>query len=188
MKNHEIKDEAKINVDAYNSSNTDENNFENQKEKLILTQNYSESDDTDKQGQSDKTRTFWERAFSPIRPGSIRAGIFTMSILSLGSGCLALPKKFANMSILVGVIDIILAGLSAYLTLKLLSISATKHKIYDYSKLIKKIVGKNWGNLLDISILIYIFGILILYNVISNFFLHFKNIKILQVLYLINKL
>lgn len=169
------KNPIEIHIQEENSNNN--NNINEKSEKLIehkANEYISESDDnTTNNTGSTKKRTFYERFLSPIRPGSVRAGIFTMSILSLGSGCLALPKKFANMSILVGVIDIIVAGLAAYLTLNLLSISATKHKVYDYSKLIKMIIGKNWGNLLDISMLIYIFGILVLYNVISKFLFPF---------------
>lgn len=163
--------------------NNEESHYEKSKVALIADEfNYKNqphktpdvSDDSDINNSNNQTnnfplkKTFFERCFSPIRPGSIRAGIFTMTILSLGTGCLALPKKIGHMSIVVGITDIILAGLCAYLTLKLLSISATKHQIYDYSKLIKKIIGDKWGNLLDLSILIYIFGILILYNVMSN--------------------
>ncbi len=174
MKNEKKNNSEILNIE-YDHIKDDELNLDDKKENLVLSDlpNCHYEDISDNENSS-KTKTFYERAFSPIIPGSIRAGIFTMSILSLGSGCLALPKKFANMSILVGIVDIILAGLSAYLTLKLLSISATKHKIYDYSKLIKKIVGKNWGNLLDISILIYTFGIIVLYNVISRIFIYFE--------------
>jgi hypothetical protein len=119
-------------------------------------------------GRQSKKLTFFERLCTSIRPGSIRAGIFTMSLISLGSGCFALPKSFAHISVLVGIIGVILAGLAANLTLILLSISASKHKVYEYSQLIKMIVGRFWGNLLDISILVYIFGKVTFQNVLSK--------------------
>lgn len=109
-----------------------------------------------------------ERLFGKIDAGSVRGSIFNLAILSLGSGCLALPQKFGQMSILVTVIDIILAGFAAYWTLNLMIMASAKHKIYNYSKLVEATYGKCLSLFLDITMLIYIFGIMILYQVIGK--------------------
>lgn len=147
--------------------NSNENlSSENEMERPINTGNAIQGEFS---GSSSPTRkSLKERLFSRIDAGSIRGSIFSMTILSLGSACLALPQKFEEMSALVGIIDIILAGMACYWTLNLLIIASHKVKIYEYSALIKKVFNRPMAMFLDITVLIYIFGIMILYQVISN--------------------
>jgi hypothetical protein len=119
------------------------------------------------QSSQDLKKSMAERMFSKIEAGSIRGSIFNMAIMSLGSGCLNLPQKFAKMSLLMGCIDIVAAGLSAYTTLTLMAISSRKTKIYNYSRLVKEVYGKWMALFLDITMMIYVFGVMILYQVIS---------------------
>jgi amino acid permease len=112
-------------------------------------------------------RSLSQRLFGPIDPGSIRGSIFNLAILSLGSGCLAMPQTFAQMSIVVAVVDIILAGMAAYWTLSIMIMASEKFKIYNYSQLVNKLFGKGMSLFLDFTMLIYIFGVLILYQVIA---------------------
>jgi hypothetical protein len=114
-------------------------------------------------------RSLGDRLFSKVEPGSVRGSIFNLSILSLGCGSLALPQKFSQISMLVAVIDIILASIAAYWTLSILVQAADKYKIYNYSKLAFKVHGNWLSNLLDITILFYILGLMILYQVICKF-------------------
>jgi amino acid permease len=122
--------------------------------------------------ETSTVKTLRQRLFSKIDAGSIRGSIFNLSILSLGSGCLALPQKFGQMSMLVAIIDIIIAGIAAYWTLNILIQSADKYKIHNYSILAEKLHGKWLSLLLDITILVYIFGIMVLYQVICNIYLN----------------
>jgi hypothetical protein len=133
----------------------------------------TENQETDlKEYQIQEKRSVYQRMFGKIGPGSIRGSIFNMAILSLGSGCLNLPQKFGRMSVLMGLIDVLFAGLAAYLTLNLMIISSHKSKIYDYSRLVRNLYGRWLSWVLDITMLIYIFGIMILYQVISILLLH----------------
>ena len=109
-----------------------------------------------------QNRSLKDRLFGPIDPGSIRGSIFNLAILSLGSGCLAMPQTFAQMSIVVALVDIILAGMAAYWTLNIMIMSSEKYKIYNYSKLVNTLFGKGMSLFLDITMLIYIFGVMIL--------------------------
>jgi hypothetical protein len=115
-----------------------------------------------------QTKSLYQRLFGRIDAGSIRGSIFNLAILSLGSGCLALPQKFGQMSILVSLIDIILAGLAAYWTLNLMIIASEKYKIYNYSELVNHLYGRGLSLVLDITMLVYIFGVMILYQVIGK--------------------
>jgi amino acid permease len=114
-----------------------------------------------------QNKSLKDRLFGPIDPGSIRGSIFNLAILSLGSGCLAMPQTFAQMSIVVALVDIILAGMAAYWTLNIMIMSSEKYKIYNYSKLVNTLFGKGMSLFLDITMLIYIFGVMILYQVIA---------------------
>lgn len=125
---------------------------------------------TDSEGQFDKSsrRSLVERYFSKIEAGSLRGSIFAMSSLALGTGCLALPLQFKNMSLFFAMLVLIFSGMSAYWSLSIMILSSIKYKSFDYSKLVFHVFGKCFSMVLDITILIYIFGILISYQVISN--------------------
>jgi len=113
-------------------------------------------------------KSLMQRFFSPMEEGSLRASIFAMSSLALGTGCLALPQKFGQMSSIVALCTIIFAALSAYWSLKIMIITSKKIKCNEYSKCVSFSFGKKAANFLDIVTIIYIFGILISYQVISK--------------------
>jgi amino acid permease len=60
-----------------------------------------------------------------------------------------------------------LAGAAAYFTLNIMIIASNKEKIFNYSKLVEKLFGKGMSYFLDITMIIYIFGVIILYQVIT---------------------
>jgi amino acid permease len=142
---------------------TDRNNRENPLDKPNEDQDITESE---KEENQNETKTWKERLFGPIDPGSIRGSIFNLSILSLGSGCLALPQSFGKMSILVNLIDIIIAAFASYWTLSIMIFSSEKYKVYSYSKINRVILGKGYSIFFDIIMLVYIFGVIILFQVI----------------------
>jgi len=114
-------------------------------------------------------RSLLNRIFGNLGPGSMRGSIFNLTILSLGSGCLSLPKAVSEMSMVMAIISIILTSLATFWTLSLLGIACEKIKLYNYSKVVRKLYGKKLGVTLDVCIFIYIIGILILYQVVSKF-------------------
>jgi len=116
-------------------------------------------------------RSLMQRFFSPMEEGSLRASIFAMSSLALGTGCLALPQKFGQMSFVGALFTIFFAACSAYWSLKIMIITSKKIQCDEYSKCVSYSFGKKAANFLDIVTIIYIFGILISYQVISKFFL-----------------
>ena len=117
---------------------------------------------------SNSRKSLFNRIFSPMEQGSLRGSIFAMSSLALGTGCLALPKTLNNMSLTVALVVLILGAACAYWSLIIMIEASRKSQITEYSRLVKKILGNGLALFLDIMILIYIFGILISYQVISK--------------------
>ena len=111
-------------------------------------------------------RTFLERTFGKMNPDSLRGAIFNLCILSLGSGCLAVPQKFGYMSLIISPFAIIIAGCINLWALILISSLYQKYKIKRYDLLVEKLYGKSLGILLSITMFINQFGILIIYQVI----------------------
>lgn len=122
-------------------------------------------------------RSLFNRIFAPMEAGSLRGSIFAMSSLALGTGCLALPKSFNHMSMTVALVILLLGASAAYWSLIIMIEASRKSQITEYSRLVKETLGKCLALFLDIMILIYIFGILISYQVISNtIFKQFTNL------------
>ena len=113
-------------------------------------------------------KSLTERLFSRIEAGSLRGSIFAMSSLALGTGCLALPLQLKNMSIFMALFMLFFSALSAYWSLSIMILSSVKYKSQDYSNLVFKVFGKCFSKFLDITIIVYIFGILISYQVLSK--------------------
>ncbi len=112
-------------------------------------------------------RSFLDRAFGKIAPGSLRGSIFNLVILSLGSGCLALPQTFSKMSLLTTWIFITLCGIASYWTMNIMMVACKKYDIYKYSQLVEILCGKGWSCFLDYNIILYIFETITLFHLIS---------------------
>lgn len=155
IENKESKiNKENINDDFKEKDNVDSN--ENQLQETSLDKDYN------------KNRKWYENYFSKVEPGSIRASIFSLSILSIGTGCLSLPQRVGQMSVLLCSIEIILAGFAAYWTLDLLIYASLKSGEFTFSKVIQKICGKTWAKFLDITMVVYIIGVLIIYQILSK--------------------
>jgi len=153
------------------SKDVDNQNLE---ERLTIDSKNNEEVNGDEEYQDINTNTekksLWDRYFGKMGEGSIRGSIFNLIIMTVGSSALALAQRFSKMTLLVGIIDIALAASASLWAFNLLIITGLKYKIYDYSKLVKEIYGKTLGYVLDITIIIYVFGIITLYQVICNIF------------------
>ena len=120
----------------------------------------------------DNSKTFTQK-YIMLEPGSIRGSIFTMTSIALGMGCLTLPFQFQTLSFSLSVIIMTLAALASYWSLNIMILSGQKHNKTNYSKLVRLVFGHKFATLFDYIMILYIFGILIAYQVLSN-----NNIKI----------
>ncbi len=129
---------------------------------------FSPTSDQEFQQTGVKNRKCFQRYFGPMGEGSLRGGMFSLIIMTIGSSALTVPQRFEKMTLLVGVLDVIFAGAAAFWTFNLLIIAGLKHNIWDYSKLVEKLYGRTLGFILDITVIIYVFGVITLYQVICK--------------------
>ena len=80
---------------------------------------------------SAKRRSFINKLFGPMEAGSIRGSIFNLVILSLGSGCLSLPKYIGETSLGVALLLVVAIGLLVWWGLNLISKACYKHQILE---------------------------------------------------------
>ena len=145
--------------------NKEENKKENSRSNSIV----EEEQDYHERHESmvlENKRSLFHKIFGPMEAGSIRGSIFNMVILSLGTGMLALPKYMENTSLVFAVILIIVICIIVWWSLLLLSKACEKNNIYNYSKLILTLYGKGMSYIYDAIVILYSFGVLILFNCI----------------------
>ena len=101
-----------------------------------------------------------------VSSGSLTSSIFSLCILSLGTGSLAIPQKIGYMSLFFSPIIIILSGLVNYWSLTVLSQASKKYKLNSYEEIVTNLFGKSLSKLLSIIMCISQFGVIVLYQVI----------------------
>ena len=138
----------------YNEIEMNKFSDNNEKNIIVIDKNYE--------------KPICDRYFSKMDPGSLRSSIFSLTIISVGVGTLALPQKFAQISVGLCLIMILIGACTTYWTLDILIIAGRKCKLSNYSDVIKNYCGKFWGLLYDINIIIYLVGILIVYQITGN--------------------
>ena len=111
-------------------------------------------------------KNFIQKLFGKISSGSLTSSIFSLCILSLGTGSLALPQKIGYMSLFFSPIIIILSGLVNYWTLGILAKASKKYNLNSYEAIVTKLFGKSISIFLDIIMCINQSGMIILYQVI----------------------
>jgi len=150
------------------------------KAKLILNQNENglntdkdeiePIDEVNEDGRS-VAKTLKQRIFGPVDPGSIRGSIFNMLIMCLGSAILTLPQQFNHVGLFLAMIQIVVIGIASYWTLNLYYVVCDKLNNFSLAEIIRKVCGNAFSKVCDTCVLIFILGILIVYNVVSKFIL-----------------
>lgn len=151
----EVKNDKLLNINDKVEIHTDESNDDEDPELNADT-------------NDDPGRTWFNRTFSRIGPGSVRSSIFSLSIISIGLGCLALPAKFQASGIIGCLVLLAISGLATYFSLVYLTEAGHKLRIDNYSDIVKYYYGSVASKTLDILIIIYIYGAIILYQIFSK--------------------
>ena len=121
---------------------------------------------SDEEVEEIDTRTCFQKTCGKMGPGSMRGCIFNLCILSLGTGCLALPQKVGYMSMMATPIVIFVAGAINYWTLTILGDVARKHKLRKYEDAVSLLFNKNLSHFLGVVMVLNQAGMIILYQVI----------------------
>lgn len=119
---------------------------------------------------SPQSRSYFLRTFGKIGPGALRGAILTLMSSAIGAGCLTLPLVFYRQGIILGFITLVLAGLCSYKGVVNISKAAENFKIYEYSKLVEKVLGNKWKILFDVCIVLYAYGVVIGLQVMIGYF------------------
>ena len=113
-----------------------------------------------------KNARLFERILHPMQYGSLRGSIFGLSSMCLEAGSMVLAVRCKEFGMVNFLIFIVLGGLVAYWTLVMMIKAGKNMKEKNYSKVVKAILGKKVGFLVDVNIAIYLFGALISFQVI----------------------
>lgn len=153
-------------MEKNNSFSLRQNEAETNELKTIKIKSLDATQSEEEELEEIDTRTCFQKTFGKMGPGSMRGSIFNLCILSLGSGCLALPQKIGYMSLFISPIVILLAGLSNFFTLSILGNVSKKYKIKKYEDVVTKFFGERVSNFFSIVMCLNQAGMIILYQVI----------------------
>ena len=132
----------------------------------ITLKNNKQGNSSDEEIEEIDNRTCFQKTCGKMGPGSMRGCIFNLCILSLGTGCLALPQKIGYMSLLASPIVIFVSGAINYWTLTILGDAARKYKLRKYEDVVSKLFSQNLRIFLGIVMVLNQSGMIILYQVI----------------------
>jgi len=108
-------------------------------------------------------RNFWNRTFSKLDKGSLRGSIFALCASAIGSGVLSLPFVLKLCGMGLGILFICIGAIAACWSMYLIIDASMIAKVKNYSQLANKAGGLKLERLLQINILIYMFGSCISY-------------------------
>ena len=114
----------------------------------------------------DKKDENYEEKSCSMKEGSILGGIFALSSLALGPGAFSIPIRCTQLGLCWYVAFIIIAAIATYWTLAGLIKAGRTVKGEDYSPSVRAVVGKSTSILIDVAIMLYLFGVFIQYQVI----------------------
>lgn len=87
------------------------------------------------------SRTWFNRTFSTLNPGSVRGSIFTLIASSFGASMLSLPWNFAQNGLVLGLFLIFLAAIVCFVTLDCLTKICCREKTSSYVEIVGIIFG-----------------------------------------------
>ena len=102
-----------------------------------------------------------------IKPGSLIACIFNLSIFSLGVGLLALPQQVVYISLFMTPILIIMGGVINYWTLTILGNASRKYKLTKYENAVEFLFNKSFSYFFSFVMCINKLGRIVILQMIS---------------------
>lgn len=113
-----------------------------------------------------------ERLFGQIEPGSLRGSITSLSVLSLGVSCISFPSLIGYISIVVYAVLIIIVATVTNISFREVISAGRNKKLVQYNDVVREYCGSRWAQILDIMTVVFIFGILVVYQIVSKFLLY----------------
>ena len=103
-----------------------------------------------------------------MEQGSIRGSIFALCAVAIGAGVLSLPYVLKMSGWVLGTILIIIGAVSGYFSMYMILVRSIETKCKNFSELAMMAGGRGLTILLQISILSFMFGACVSYQIISN--------------------
>ena len=169
-------------LNSKNNENTDSkteiiniSNQQNQTNKIIMHKSQSpnksiiieiEKNENKNVPLNKENISYFKKILSHFKEGTMVNSVFNMSIISLGTGVLAIPIKVQYMSLVFTPIYVILAGIANLVSLLMISAVVDKTGILDFFQATYEILGKVYARILNVVIIIYSYGLVILFQVI----------------------
>ena len=113
----------------------------------------------------DMNEEYKEKCYS-MQEGSILGGVFALSSLALGTGAFSIPIRCTQLGCFWYIILLFVGSMAAYWTLTGLIRSSRTVRGLDYSPTVKGIIGGCASILIDVVIIVYLFGVFVQYMVI----------------------
>lgn len=118
------------------------------------------------------------KLFRKINKGSLRGAIFSLTAMTIGTGCFSFPIRCKQLGLFWFCLAIILGASVTYWSLSGLINSSRKVKMEDYSAFVQKSLGKVPSMIVDCSLIVFVFGgivafQLIIYSLAGRSFYHF---------------
>lgn len=120
--------------------------------------------------QPEEQRSFLNKTFGKLTPGSLRSSIFTLISTACGAGCLSITFVLSQQGIIPGLLLLTICCLSALYGLINLSKAAEKYKCFIYADLVEKILGRHWRIFFENTMIVFVLGNLIASQVIIGLF------------------
>ena len=108
----------------------------------------------------------FEEKTCSFKEGSLLGGIFSLSSIALGPGAFSLPIRCTQLGLIWFIVFIIIAAFVTYWSMSGLIKAARKVKGEDYSPSVKALIGKPFAIVIDVTIILYLIGVFIQYQVI----------------------
>ena len=108
----------------------------------------------------------FEEKTCSFKEGSLLGGIFSLSSIALGPGAFSLPIRCTQLGLIWFIVFIIIAAFVTYWSMSGLIKAARKVKGEDYSPSVKALIGKPFAIMIDATIILYLIGVFIQYQVI----------------------
>eukprot|EP00744_Colponema_vietnamica_P006224 GILI01009052.1.p1 GENE.GILI01009052.1~~GILI01009052.1.p1 ORF type:complete len:433 (-),score=144.38 GILI01009052.1:147-1445(-) len=116
-------------------------------------------------------RSFIQRTFTAVEPGSVRGSIFTLASTAIGAGILALPYVLNVAGFAMGIGFLVLGAVISWVSIQMLVTCVRKTGITSYAELVRYVYGPKMGLVLETVVVVYCFGCVIGYFVLIGTFL-----------------
>ena len=140
--------------------------YQTDSEKDLIQVKKSENEENQNENKELNETSCFKKFTSHFAEGTMVNSIFNMSIVSLGTGVFAIPVKVQFMTLVFTPIYVILAGIANLISLFMISYAVDKTGILDFFQITYKILGKICGTILSIVMIVYCYGLVILFQII----------------------